>query len=125
MLVVDAGVLAELLIAKNPAARAAFLKDPDWAAPPLWRSDFRRAIWSRISEGELKLSGALRAFDQACQVIGDNEVEPDLEIVLDQAFSKGLDLYDAEYVAVAQSLGAKLLTFDPNLQGNPFVISSV
>ena len=125
MLVVDAGTLAELIIAKNPAARAAFLKDPDWAAPPLWRSDFRRVLWSRISDGELKMSGALRALDHACQVIGDNEVEPDVELVLDLAFTKGLDLYDAEYVAVAQALGARLLTFDPNLQGNPFVISSV
>src|SRR5688572_14857603 len=104
MIVVDAEVLISLtLIRPNTAlAREAFLKDPDWAAPPLWRSDFRGQLWKHISANRISPPQALRAFAAAEVIIAGNEPEPQLSEILALTKSRGLEAYDAEYVAVGR-----------------------
>lgn len=117
MIVVDAGLLIALTLrtAETESARAAFLLDHDWAAPPLWRSDFRGALSRRIRSGEITRGQAAQAFDAARAVIADNEPEPETAAVLNLALHLGLDMYDAEFVAVARDLGVRLVTSDPDL----------
>jgi predicted nucleic acid-binding protein len=127
VIVVDAELLTALTIVRplTPLARQAFLKDPDWAAPPLWRSDFRGGLWKHLSANRISRDQALRAFEMAQTVIAGNEPEPDLNRVLELARAHDLEIYDAEYVAVAMELGVTFVTTDAELARNagPSVIS--
>lgn len=117
MIVVDAEVLISLTLIRphTALARAAFLADPDWAAPPLWRSDFRGQLWKHLVANRISEAQAGRAMDVAETVIGGNEPEPDLAEVLRVARENQLEIYDAEYVAVARELGVKYVTADEML----------
>lgn len=110
MTVVDADTLIRLILDRSDQVRASFLADPDWAAPPLWHSDFRGALARRIEKGTLTLERAVKAYEAACRIIAGNEPEPDARLVLELTMTAGLDGYDAEYVAVARQLGVPLLT---------------
>lgn len=117
MIVVDAGLLVSLTL-RTPdteAARALFLQDPDWAAPPLWRSDFRGALYRQIRAGTVTRGQAAAAFAAACEVIGELEIEPATPVVLELALQLGLDMYDAEFVAAAKEVGVRLVTSDEEL----------
>jgi predicted nucleic acid-binding protein len=120
VIIVDAELLASLTLVRplTPLARQAFLKDPDWAAPPLWRSDFRGALWKHLSANRISRDQAQRAFEMAHAVIAGNEPEPELGRVLDLARSRGLEIYDAEYLAVAEELGVTFVTTDDELAAN-------
>jgi predicted nucleic acid-binding protein len=117
MIVVDAEVLISLTLVRpqTAMAREAFLKDPDWAAPPLWRSDFRGQLWKHLRANRITAAQAQRAFDAAQAVIAGNEPEPDLPHLLTLAQSQTLEVYDAEYVAVARALGVPYVTTDEEL----------
>ena len=117
MTVVDAGVLAALTMdaPNTPAARALFLEDPDWAAPPLWRSDFRRILFNKVRLKLMTEGQARAAYEMACEIVGENEREPDTTMVIETARSLGIDLYDAEYLAVARELGIRYVTSDDDV----------
>jgi predicted nucleic acid-binding protein len=117
MIVVDAEVLISLTLVRpnTVLARQAFLKDPDWAAPPLWRSDFRGQLWKHIAANRISQAQALKAFAAAEVVIAGNEPEPQLSRILDLTRTQGLEAYDAEYVAVARELGVRYVTADEDL----------
>ncbi|MGQ0814295.1 MAG: type II toxin-antitoxin system VapC family toxin [Gemmatimonadota bacterium] len=117
MIVVDADVLVSLTLVRpqTELARQVFLKDADWAAPPLWRSDFRNALWKHLAASRISAGQAARAFAAAHAVIARNEPEPDVSHTLTVARSHTLEIYDAEYVAVAQELGVKYVTADEDL----------
>jgi predicted nucleic acid-binding protein len=117
MIVVDAEMLVSLTLVRpqTAMAREAFLKDPDWAAPPLWRSDFRGQLWKHLSANRISKGQAIKAFEAAHAVIAGNEPEPDLSHILTLAQSHTLEVYDAEYVAVARALGVPYVTTDEDL----------
>jgi predicted nucleic acid-binding protein len=117
MIVVDAEVLISLTLVRpqTAMARDAFLKDADWAAPPLWRSDFRGQLWKHLRANRITSSQAQKAFAAAETVIAGNEPEPDLSRVLTLSRSESLEAYDAEYVAVARALGVPYVTTDEDL----------
>ena len=68
MIVVDTNVLAYLLLPYefSAAADALFERDPDWAAPILWRSEFRNLL-----AGELRRKNL--SFDEIVKVQGEAE----------------------------------------------------
>lgn len=117
MIVVDAGVLEALLLetAGWASARQGFLRDPDWAAPPLWRSDFRRVLAHHTRAKMITPRRDEELFDLAVEVIGAHEIEPSNTVVWELTLTSGLDLYDAEYVAVAKELGVKYVTSDDDV----------
>ena len=116
MTIVDADALAQLILhgPRHEQARKAFLEDSEWAAPPLWHSDFRGMLAKRINAGELSVEAALRAYEAARLVIAGNEPEPDTRIVL-ELIGGGVDSYDAEYIAAARGLGVPFFSTDPEL----------
>lgn len=128
MIVVDAEMLISLTLVRPHTAmvREAFLRDPDWAAPPLWRSDFRGQLWKHISANRISAGQAARAFEAAQLVIAGNEPEPELSHILTLAHSHSLEVYDAEYVAVARELGVAYVTADEELaRAAPDVVVSL
>ena len=132
MIVADAMILAYALVevpGRTEEVNRALEEDATWASPPLWRSELRnvllkyvRATSGEIPGSDLTLSDALGKMHLAEKLIAGRTVEVKTDDVLRVAGASGLSGYDAEYVALAEDLGVKLLTTDgPVLRAFPDV----
>lgn len=117
MIVVDANVLAYLLIPGNYTERAEklLLADDGWAAPRLWRSELRNVLATYVRVGRLELADAMALFARAAAIVGPDEYEVDTLDVLRLARESGCSAYDCEYVALAEILDVPLVTADVKL----------
>ena len=114
MIVVDTNVVAYLLLPgpQTAAAEALLEAQPTWAAPPLWRSEWRNVLCGYLRRGSLTLEQVIALQLQAeTLVIGHGEPVQS-EAVLQLAASSGCSAYDCEFVAAAQQLDAPLVTAD-------------
>jgi predicted nucleic acid-binding protein len=112
MIVVDNAVFAGFVLggdAYHADARKTHVKDPDWHAPELVRSEFRSVANGLLRRGEAlpKILAAAAISDQcaAFHRLVANEVFAVLQ-------ESPLSAYDAEYVALARRLGCQLVTTD-------------
>lgn len=86
-------------------------RDPEWVAPPLWRSEFRNALAGYLRRGDATVDGADRAFaDAEAALFGEHS--PRTPSILRLIAASNCTAYDLEFVAVAQSLGIMLVTND-------------
>lgn len=117
MIVVDTNILASLLLPTpdTEMAEAAFVKDPDWCSPLLWRSELRNVVANLMRLQRLELAQACRVLEQAEQVLALREIEPPDFEVLQLAEDSGCTAYDCEFVAVARQLDAPLVTLDQQI----------
>jgi predicted nucleic acid-binding protein len=116
VLVVDTNVLAAFLLSANEtaAALAVHTKDPQWAAPPLWRSELRSVLVQYVRAGRLEPQAAYEAIDLAAEAI-IHEQDVLSHDVLELALASGCSSYDCEFVALANTLASPLVTFDRTL----------
>lgn len=114
MIVVDTTVIAYLLLPGNRSsvARDVLRADPDWRAPLLWRSEFRSVLATRLRSGALALEAALDLMARAESLLRGGEHHLASERVLRLAAESGLSAYDCEFVALARTLGTRLVTGD-------------
>ena len=63
MIVADVNLVAYLLLGgpEQAAAERAMQRDPVWAAPLLWRSEFRSVLAAFMRQRDLSVSDAWRA----------------------------------------------------------------
>ncbi len=117
MIVVDTNVIAYLLIEgdRTEAARQSWQEDPDWYAPPLWRSEFLNVLAVSVRAGVLSAVAAQRAWLGSLTLMGEREVEVAGGKVLETAIARGLSAYDAQFVVAATNLGAQLVTSDQRI----------
>jgi predicted nucleic acid-binding protein len=85
--------------------------DDIWVAPPLWRSEFRNVLAGYIRRGMMSTQDAMAIFYDAEDLVMQDYDAP-TQSVLDLVASSTCTAYDLEFVAVAQSLGIKLVTND-------------
>jgi len=114
VIVVDVNVLAYLFIAgpETAAVEALHRTDPDWAAPLLWRSEWRSVLAGYLRRGDLDRRTALDLTELARRMVAGREYPVEDQAVLDVVLDSGLSAYNADYVAAAWALGAPLATFD-------------
>jgi len=114
VIVVDMNVIAYLLIdGEHTAASETLLEvDPAWAAPLLWRSEWRNVLAGYIRRGELDRAATLERIAAAEQLLGGREYLPDSARVMELVDSSTCSAYDCEYVALADALGVPLVTND-------------
>jgi predicted nucleic acid-binding protein len=114
MIVVDTNVVAYLLIPGQytQAARATLARDAEWAAPTLWRSEFRNVLALYLRKGELSLRQATALQDAAEELLLGREHLVASHDVLALAKASGRSEYDCEFVVAARHLGVKLITSD-------------
>ena len=114
MIVVDSNVLAYLYLPGEFTSAAELLldRDPDWAVPILWRSEFRNILTRYARLGRFTLDQACSIQDEAEGLVAGFEFEVDSRRVLYLASVSGCSAYDCEFVAVAQSLTTRLFTMD-------------
>lgn len=117
MIVVDTNVLAHLYLPSEHSKRAEalFQQDPAWAAPKLWRSEFRNVLAGFLRRKTL-------TFDQACAIqleaeslMESSEFEVDSRAVLELVRDSDCSAYDCEFIALAAKLDTKLVTMDKKL----------
>ena len=117
MIVVDTNALVHLLLGgeRTAAARRAFGKDPEWAAPLLWRSEFRSVLSMLMKRRNLALAHALEASREAELLMAGREFTVETQTVLELARESGCTAYDCEFVALASDLRVQLLTSDQEI----------
>jgi len=117
VIVVDTNVVAYLYLPGEHTVKAEALleRDPDWAAPVLWRSEFRNILAGYLRRRTL-------TFDQACDLQGEaedllagSEFEVESKAVLELVRDSDCSAYDCEFIALADRLKVKLVTMDAKL----------
>lgn len=114
MIVVDVNTIAYLWIPGplTEAAEQALQRDSAWAAPLLWRSEFRNILAGYLRRGSLSADAALRCVACAEEQMRDGEFFVPSASVLREVARSGCSAYDCEYVALAEDLDLRLVTCD-------------
>ena len=117
MIVVDTNILAYLYLPGEftVAAEALLESDPDWAAPVLWRSEFRNILAGYMRRGSLSFDQALAIQEEAESLLAGAEYEVDSRSVMLLVKDSDCSAYDCEFVALARQLGTALVTMDSKL----------
>jgi len=118
MIVVDSNVVAHLYLPGGFTAAAEKLlrREPDWAAPLLWRSELRNILALYMRKGLLSFERSFEIQREAEALLADNEYDVDSFDVLELARDSGCTAYDCEFVALAKRLNVKLVTSDAKLR---------
>jgi predicted nucleic acid-binding protein len=114
MIVVDSNVLAYLYLPGEYTEQAERLleREPEWAAPLLWRSEFRNILAGYIRRKTITFEQACGLQDEAESFLAGNEFEVDSRTVLELVRDSDCSAYDCEFVALAARLETKLVTLD-------------
>lgn len=114
MIVVDSNILAYLYLPSAYTERAESLlsHDSDWAAPILWRSEFRNILTGYLRRKLLSFDHAIKIQREAESLLLGAEYEIDSERLLALARDSPCSAYDCEFVALAMQLNSRLVTMD-------------
>jgi predicted nucleic acid-binding protein len=117
VIVVDTNIIAYFYLSAQHGqkCRQLMAKDLDWLAPILWRSEFRNVLIMQVRHNILAFDKAIEFQSDAEQQMSGNERQVNSDDVLRLAQSSGRSAYDCEYVALAESLGIRLVTEDQQL----------
>lgn len=117
MIVVDSNVLAYLFLpsAHTAAAESLLERNPDWAAPILWRSEFRNILAGYLRREALSFEQANSLQREAESLLEGLEFEVDSLAVFELVRDSSCTAYDCEFVALAIELGTRLVTMDRKL----------
>lgn len=117
MIVVDTNVIAYLLIPGpwTEAAEELLQAEPVWAAPPLWRSEFRNILAGYLRRGTLSFGQTLALQSTAESLLAGHETSVDSRAVLELVRGSNCSAYDCEFVALARQSGSVLYTLDAKL----------
>ncbi|MFT3743276.1 MAG: type II toxin-antitoxin system VapC family toxin [Pyrinomonadaceae bacterium] len=114
MIVSDTNILAYLILESDRTDDAVALrrKDPEWAVPPIWRSEFCNLLATAMRNSSMDIEDAVLAFNVATRLVGNSEINIAARRVLELAESSGCTAYDCEFVSLAERLGVPLITTD-------------
>jgi predicted nucleic acid-binding protein len=114
MIVVDSNILAYLYLPgeRTVDAEALLEQDPEWAAPVLWRSEFRNILAGYTRRKTLTFEQACSLQSEAEDLLSGSEFEVDSRAVLELVRDSDCSAYDCEFIALAIKLDTKLVTAD-------------
>ncbi len=117
MIVVDVNTIAYLWLPNNHSEIVweLFKRDDHWIAPALWKSEFRNVLAVQMHAKKLSLKNALEIFLEAEGLISKKEYMVSTQMVLTLAERSRCTSYDCEYVALANEMNSKLITYDKQL----------
>jgi predicted nucleic acid-binding protein len=114
VIVVDSNILAYLYLPGEYSANAETLleRDPEWAAPLLWRSEFRNILAGYLRRRALTFEQVIDLQEEAEALLEGAEFAVDSNSVLELVRDSNCSAYDCEFVALAKRLDTKLVTMD-------------
>jgi predicted nucleic acid-binding protein len=117
VIVVDTNLLAYLYLRSEYSKRAdkAFLKDPNWVAPLLWRSEFLNVLTACLRKGIVNFELAIEIMGEAELLMEGGEYSVGSLDVLKLAAQSRCSAYDCEFVALARELNIPLVTTDKQI----------
>ena len=117
MIVVDSNIIAYLMIPgdRTKEVEKLLLKDSEWIAPLLWRSEFRNILTLYMKQSQMSLILAEQTIARAENLLSEREYGVLSSDVLVLTYEKSLSAYDAEYVVMAINFGVPLITVDKKL----------
>ena len=119
MIVVDSNVFAYLYLPGDYTDKAEALleHDADWAAPLLWRSEFRNILAGYMRRKTLTFEVARELQLEAESLLAGGEHEVDSRLVLELVRDSDCSAYDCEFVALAMTLGVKRVQEAKRMRG--------
>jgi predicted nucleic acid-binding protein len=117
MIVADTNIISYLFLPTDYSEQASRLyrKDAEWAAPSLWRSEFRNVLALYLRQQIITLPEALMIQEKAEALMADHEFCITSVQVLTLTGSSHCSAYDCEFVALAKQLSVKLVTQDKKI----------
>ena len=118
MLLVDTNIVGNLLLdgPQGPAARALYVKDPDWTTEPLLFVELTNVLVTALRQKRLSRAQAESALARAHEMLdGYLHLTSDGQ-VLTVAARYGISGYDARFVCAALEIGSPLVTEDAGLR---------
>jgi predicted nucleic acid-binding protein len=117
MIVVDSNVLAYLYLPGEYTAAAEELleQDSEWAAPILWRSEFRNILAGYMRRRTISLEQANSLQREAESLLEGAEFEVESSAVLELVRDSDCSAYDCEFIALSMKLDTKLVTMGKKL----------
>lgn len=114
MIVVDTNILVYLLIPDSGFDEAEKLldKDSEWAAPLLWRSEFRNVLSVYFQKKLLTFDQLLQIQNTAEDLLIGHEYELSSPHILELVRQSTCSAYDCEFIALAKHLDVPLVTQD-------------
>lgn len=114
MIVVDTNVIAYFWLPDPMTIASVRLLEHDaaWAAPLLWRSEFRNLLVGAVRSRAISADQAEELSGHAEAHMTGREYAVNSSHVLALALRSGCSAYDCEFVALAERLGATLVTND-------------
>jgi len=114
VIVVDTNLLVYFYIRSEHSelAEKAFLRDPIWVAPLLWRSEFLNVLTASLRKGIVGLETAVEIAGEAELLLEGGEYSVGSLDVLRLAAQSRCSAYDCEFVALARELNIPLVTTD-------------
>jgi predicted nucleic acid-binding protein len=117
VIVVDNSVLVYFWLPSEFAgvAEVAKVQDKVWAAPILWRAEFRNVLAGYLRRKTLAEAEANTAYLNVQKDLGANQYSVPTERIIKLVLASDCTAYDCEYVALAQDLGVPLVTTDKQI----------
>jgi predicted nucleic acid-binding protein len=114
VIVVDSNVVAYFWIngPLTETAQQVWAKDPEWHVPLLWRSELRSILTGYLRDATLNATQIAQVMTAAEATFAGHEHLVASENVFAIVGDSNLSAYDAEFVALAEVLGAPLVTAD-------------
>ena len=117
MIVVDTNIIGYLYLSSERSGQAeqALLKDAEWVAPILWKSELRNVLAQYLRRGILSFADVVHIMDEATGLMDGREYEVTSMEVFELVRESKCSAYDCEFVALARNLKAPLVTVDKQI----------
>jgi len=117
MIIADTNIISYLLLPTSytDSVESLYKIDPDWAAPILWKSEFRNVMALYLRKKIITLEKAMQLQDTAESIIIQNEYDVSSSQVLTLIDESNCSSYDCEFVALAHHFDTKLVTQDKKI----------
>lgn len=114
MIVADTNIISYLLLPTpySDSVEKLYQIDADWAAPRLWKSEFRNVLALYLRKKIITFSTALQLQASAESMMAEHEFDVASPAVLGLIEKSHCSAYDCEFVALAQHLNVFLITQD-------------
>ncbi len=117
MIVVDTNIISYLFLSGERSEQSEHLLSANahWAAPLLWRSEFRSVLGQYLRKKLLDFRQCLEIVHQAEALMTSREYQVSSTQVMKLLSTSACSAYDCEFVALAKDLDRPLITEDKKI----------
>jgi len=114
VIVVDSNVVAYTFLEGVQTQLALKVRDldPDWRLPELWRHEYLNILATYARHGGATLATTGRLWRRASRLLASSPKPVDMLLALELAARHNLSAYDAQFMALAVTLGVRCVTED-------------